>query len=90
MTTRNNTNIVTSMAQAIGTLIINDFNVHYEFSEYGSSLVIKAENGLFSLNEHDVTNITVTDLVKLAHKTIKQNGSTETQVVDFKAALELF
>ena len=91
---RNNTNKVTSLAQALGCLVINGFNVDYDVNEYGETISVKTRLGYSQLPEFDYENITVTDLVKLAKNTVEKHSHTndpvELQVLSVADTLNQF
>ena len=64
---RINTKKVTSLAEAIGTLVINGFEVEYDSNEYGDTVYIKTKEGLVSIGDFNHENITVSELVNLAN-----------------------
>jgi hypothetical protein len=72
---RNNTKKVTSLAQALGCLVINGFNVDYDVNEYGETISVKTERGYFQLPPFDYENILVADLVKMAKNTIQKRNN---------------
>ena len=92
---RKNTNLITSIAQAIGVLVMNGFDVEYDDNEYGVSVKIKC-GGMFvdvlDANQ-EFERITVSTLVNKAtdlknkYKNSSESGSI---VVSFDDALKLF
>lgn len=66
---RENKKLITSVAEAIGTLIINGFYVNYDENEYGTDLyAIKNKktinlHNIIELNDEFI-NITVSDFIK--------------------------
>ena len=90
---RNNTNKITSLEQALGCLVISGFWVDYDSNEYGETISVKTETGLRSIGKCNYENITVVELVKLANDAIdagKHVDNVERQTVSFQDALNMF
>ena len=90
----NNTNKITSLAQSLGSLVINGFVVDYDSNEYGETISVKSNKGLVSLGDFDYENITVAELVKLANNAIESSNNLtvneEVELVSFNDALNKF
>jgi hypothetical protein len=77
---RNNTKKVTSLAQALGCLVINGFNVDYDVNEYGETISVRTGVRYSQLPVFDYENITVEELVRLARNTIDKQERNSNQV----------
>ena len=75
---RKNTKKVTSLAQALGCLVINGFDVDYDVNEYGETISIITASGYSQLPVFDYENITVEDLVELARDTSEKQTKIDT------------
>jgi len=61
-----NNNKFTSLAQSIGSLVINGFEVDYDSNEYGDTISIKIGGGEFKQIDYDYRDVTVSQLVEIA------------------------
>tara|TARA_R110000850_G_scaffold272792_1_gene408335 strand:+ start:428 stop:700 length:273 start_codon:yes stop_codon:yes gene_type:complete len=89
---KDNTNKITSMAQALGCLVMNGFNVDYESCEYGVSIDVKNGNGWARLPHFDIGRITVSEIIELASEAVKKRpiASMSEQPKTFDQLINLF